>query len=144
MLCIGVGNAYRRDDAAGLEVAALLHDPRLTVRQLSGEGAQLMVAWRGAARVVVIDAVSSGGIPGTIHRINAADKLLPARFFRCSSHAFGVAEAVEMSRMLGELPTELTIYGIEGADFGAGVGLSPAVAAAVKTVAAEIQASFPA
>ena len=139
MLCIGVGNAYRRDDAAGLEVAALLSDTHLTVRQLSGEGAQLMAAWRDAPRVVVIDAVSSGGVPGTVHRLDAASEPLPARFFRCSSHAFGVAEAVEMARALAELPPELTIFGIEGADFGAGVGLSPPVAAAVADVAVRIQ-----
>ena len=139
MLCIGVGNAYRRDDAAGLEVAALLEGTHLTVRQLSGEGAQLMLAWRDAPHVIIIDAVSSSGVPGTIYRLDAAVDPLPAYFFRCSSHAFGVAEAVEMGRALDELPAELIIYGIEGADFCEGVGLSPPVAAAVAEVAVRIQ-----
>jgi hydrogenase maturation protease len=139
MLCIGVGNAYRRDDAAGLEVAARLHGTHVTARQLSGEGAQLMLAWHGAPRVVIVDAVSSDGTPGTVYRLDVSAEPLPARFFRCSSHTFGVAEAVEMARVLDELPPELIVFGIEGADFGEGVGLSPSVAAAVADVALRIQ-----
>ena len=55
-------------------------------------------------------------------------------FFRFSTHAFGLAEAVELARALGRLPPRLIVYGIEGKSFEAGVGLSPEVGAAVQEV----------
>jgi hydrogenase maturation protease len=47
--------------------------------------------------------------------------------FHYSTHRFGLAEAVETARALGLLPGSLRVFGIEGQDFGAGIGLSPAV-----------------
>jgi hypothetical protein len=38
-----------------------------------------------------------------------------------------LAEAVELARRLNRLPDSLQIYGIEGAEFGAGRGFSPMV-----------------
>jgi DNA-binding transcriptional LysR family regulator len=52
---------------------------------------------------------------------------LPKSGFRCSTHAFGVAEAIELGRGLGNLPQYLVVYGIEGKNFAAGVGLSAEV-----------------
>jgi hydrogenase maturation protease len=53
---------------------------------------------------------------------------------RSSTHAFGVAEAVELARELGRLPGRLEVYAIEGADFSAGAELSAEVASAVRTL----------
>jgi hydrogenase maturation protease len=129
-LIIGIGNEYRGDDAIGLIVARRLKG-RLpdssTVLEQSGEGAALMEAWRGVETVIIIDAVISGAEPGTIRRLDAKTQSLPKDAFRCSTHAFGVAEAIELSRAMGELPRSLIVYGIEGKNFAAGVGLSPEV-----------------
>ena len=51
-----------------------------------------------------------------------------------STHAFGVAEALELARALNRLPPCLLIYGIEGKNFAMGTGLSPEV----RTAAFEI------
>lgn len=129
LLCIGIGNAYRCDDAAGLVAARVLQTRSLsgvTIIEHSGEGAALMQAWAGAEMVILMDAVSSGGEPGTLYRLDASQPV-PAEFFHYSTHAFSVAEAVEMARALGELPPVLVIYGIEGQNFAQGVGLSPVV-----------------
>jgi hydrogenase maturation protease len=55
--------------------------------------------------------------------------------FRSSTHAFGVGEAIELARALGTLPGQVLVYGIEGSDFDAREGLSPAVDAAVERLA---------
>ena len=138
---IGVGNPYRRDDGAGPRVVQTLRTagiPGLQVVETPGEGTALMDAWSGAARVFLVDAVRSGARPGQVHRIDAQRQRVPRDFFQYSTHAFAVAEAVEMARVLGELPPVLIIYGIEGEDFGAGEGLTAAVAAAADTVARRI------
>jgi hydrogenase maturation protease len=137
-LIIGIGNEYRGDDAVGLIVARRLKERlagSFTVLEQSGDGAALMEAWQGAETVIIIDAVMSGAAPGTIHRFDASVQPLPKDTFRCSTHAFGVAEAIELSRALSELPQSLVVYGIEGKNFAAGVGLSSEVEKAVGEVA---------
>ena len=138
VLVIGVGNDYRHDDAAGLIVARRLREKNLqhiTVREMSGEGAALISAWQGADCVIIVDAVQSGAAPGTIFRFEAHREPIPTNFFCYSTHAFGVAEAIETARSLGQLPQSLIIYGIEGKDFSVGEGLSPEVQRAAEEVA---------
>jgi hydrogenase maturation protease len=128
MTVIGIGNEWRSDDAAGLEVAR-----RLGGLQLWGEPIALLEVLDGAEDVIVVDAVSSGAAPGTLHVFEAGSEPLPAELFGSSStHALGVAEAIEIARSLGRLPERVRVYGIEGASFEYGLGLSPEVEKAVE------------
>lgn len=136
-LVIGVGNAWRHDDGAGPAVAERLRG-RMPVLVLPGEGTELIEAWRHLDRVIVIDAMRSGAPVGTIRRFDAARGPLPADVFSGLSHRFGLAEAVEMARLLDRLPSEIAVFGIEAADFTPGAGLSPDVEAAVLRLASEI------
>ena len=148
LLIIAAGNPYRRDDGVGIAIARRLQDAVkgnpgiVAVREESGEGTALLEAWRGAERAILLDAVSSGAEAGTVFRLDATAQPIPVRFFRYSTHAFSVAEAIELGRSLGELPRSLLVYGVEGADFEAGEGLSApveqAVARVVDAVLAEI------
>jgi hydrogenase maturation protease len=136
-LIIGLGNEYRGDDAVGLVVARRLKEAApqpVQVLEESGDGAALMESWQGAATVILIDAVQSGAKPGTLHRLDARAQPITKKFFRFSTHAFGVAEAVELARALGRLPSRLIVYGVEGKRFEAGVGLSPEIEAAAQQV----------
>ena len=145
LLVIGVGNLYRRDDGAGIAVVRKLNELNLwgiTTRDESGEGSSLIEAWRGASRVMIVDAVSSGSVPGTIHRFDALCQPVPADFFHHSSHSFGVAEAIEVARALDALPGQLEILGIEGREFTSGPGLSPEVQRAVDKAAALVAREF--
>ena len=54
-----------------------------------------------------------------------------ARTGRGGTHAFGLAAAVELARVLGRLPGRVTVVGVEAGSFEPGAPLSPAVAAAV-------------
>ncbi len=142
---IGLGNRYRHDDGAGLAVAARVraaHLPGVAVTELEGEPVSLIDAWDGARLVYLADAVSSGGKPGAVYRYDAAEGLPPAPLRHRGTHAFSVADVVELSRALHRLPPQLIIFGIEGADFGAGTGLShrveQAVGTAVKRLVSEL------
>lgn len=143
LLVVGIGNEYRRDDAVGLVVARQL-EQRLRdcaeVIEQSGEGTSLIEAWRGAASVVIIDAVNSDAAPGTIHRFEAHSDELPRSFFHCSTHAFSLAAAIELARTLGELPPHLVVYGIEAKNFTAGIGLAPEVEKAAQQLVEQIVA----
>ena len=141
-LIIGIGNPFRRDDGVGVKVAeslAAAQIPDCTIRVLSGEGAALMECWDGSDRVIVIDAARTGSNPGKIHELDAAREKIASDFFHYSSHAFGLAEAIEMSRALNQLPESIVVYGIEGADFSEGMGLSLAVETAAEITTARIR-----
>ncbi len=142
---IGVGNPYRGDDGAGIAVArrvAAAAPAGVTVVEATGEGAALMAAWETSASVVVVDAVRSGAAPGTVYRFDAARETLPARFFSYSTHAFSVAEAVELARVLGRLPSRLILYGVEGLRYEPGDGLTPEVERAAAEVAQRVLAEI--
>ncbi|NWF78763.1 MAG: hydrogenase maturation protease [Chloroflexi bacterium] len=141
---IGVGNQWRGDDGAGPAVAHLLRARQgaaaaaLQISAIDGGGLNLITAWAGATTVVLIDAVFSGAAPGSIHRFDVGAQPLPEALFRHSTHAFGIAEAVELARALAQLPPRLVVYGIEGRQFDPGVGLSPAVELATRTLAEQL------
>ncbi len=137
---LGVGNAFRGDDAVGLAVAERVRvlAPELEVVVCEQEPIQLLDAWEGADLALLVDAVSSGAEPGTVHRLDATVEPVPATVFRGSTHAFGVPEVVELGRALGRLPERLLVFGIEGAAFSAGDELTPAVAAVIEPVVAEL------
>jgi hydrogenase maturation protease len=133
---IGLGNEWRGDDGVGLEVAR-----RLGGRLLAGEPIGLVDAFEGKDEVVLVDAVSSGAEPGTIHRFEAGTEPLPVQLFgAASTHALGLADAVELARSLGRLPRRVLVYGVEGENFDFGAGLSPAVAAAADRLTQEVPA----
>ena len=140
-LLIGIGNPFRRDDGVGIHIAEKMRTllPQgIDVLTQSGEGATLMQSWLDADQIVVVDAVRSQSTPGKIHEINAATHRVPSEFFHYSSHAFGVAEAIELSRVLNQLPRRVDVIGIEGKDFSEGIGLTAEVDAAAEQAIAKI------
>jgi hydrogenase maturation protease len=142
---LGVGNEYRGDDGAGLAVAERLRarvPAGVSVVPCEQEPSRLIDAWEGAAAAIVIDAVRSGAAPGTVHRFDASADALPARFFRSSTHAFGVGEAIELARALGKLPPRVLVYGVEGGSFDAGASLTPPVETGVDEAAAAVLADL--
>jgi len=138
---LGVGNPYRRDDGAGLEVARRLRatrPPGIRILEEEGEPASLIQCFELMQEVLIIDAVSTGGMPGELLRFDATHEPLPAETFRSSTHALGVGDAIELARALDKLPPRVAVYGIEGESFEAGEGLSPAVEATVASLVTEL------
>ncbi len=147
---IGVGNPYRHDDDAGPAVLARLQerfgqDERVRLIELDGEPVRLVQAWQGSDTVVIVDAVRSAQPPGTIHRF-CADGLAGADAGGVTlggmalggGHLLGLREAIELADALGLMPPTLEILGIEGAEFGLGVGLSAPVAHACERAAQQL------
>ena len=138
---IGIGNPLRSDDAAGLAVARLLREarpPDTEVIEFAGDPVSLIDMWAGARAVYLVDAVSSGGKPGTVYRFDAARRPVMAGPRHRGTHALGVADAIELARTLGRLPDRLVAYGIEGGAFNAGAGLSAQAEMAVRVVSARL------
>jgi hydrogenase maturation protease len=127
MIVIGLGNDFRGDDGVGLVAARRLEERGLNSVEHEGDMATLIDRWKGAAAVILIDAVSSGAAPGTLHRFDASASPLPRDLFKSSTHTLDVADAVELSRALGTLPARVLVFGVEARDFSHGSGLSSEV-----------------
>lgn len=139
VLVAGVGNLFFRDDAFGVEVARRLAlAPPAGARVVDFGIRALHLAYellQTPRRLIVIDCMPRGGAPGTLYVLEPA----------MSGEAAAVPDAHGMSLPLvfatvrelgGRLPPTM-IVGCEPADVEAGIGLSPAVAAAI-TGAAEL------
>lgn len=142
VLIIGLGNEYRRDDAAGLTVARRfknIDSGRVKVIVDVPDGTALMEAWSNGERVYIIDAVVSGAKPGAIHRFDGRTDIIPKGYFNnYSTHSLNIIESLELGEVLGNLPRSIIIYGIEGKDFAHGAGLSREVEKAVDNVVSNI------
>jgi hydrogenase maturation protease len=138
VLVIGVGNRDRGDDGAGPEVAARLRAQGVHAIEHAGDGLALIDLWDNHSAVVIVDAMVTGTTPGTVRRFDAAAGPLPREAFAVSSHALGIAEAVETARALGRLPAAVIVYGIEGQAFTLGAGLTSLVEQACLRVVQDI------
>lgn len=145
VLLVGIGHPDRGDDAVGPAIVrSLAERTAADVRILDlVDPVDLPLRWEGARWVVVADAVLTGAAPGTVTvaELGAADPGAPVwrRLGLGGSHAFGLGEAVALSRALGRMPDRLTLVGIEAADVTVGAGLSPDVAAAVPRAVTRIR-----
>jgi hydrogenase maturation protease len=141
VLLIGMGNVFRGDDGAGPMFARRLlsrfnaeeqADFEFEVRESDGSAFSLIDLWRRWETVMVVDAlIDASRPPGQILRIDGLREDLPWDPLSVSTHAFGLIEAIKLSRVLGVLPKKLQVIAIVGESFAMGDGLSPSVDQAI-------------
>ncbi|WP_433618735.1 hydrogenase maturation protease [Dactylosporangium sp. CA-139114] len=144
VVVIGVGNPFRRDDGAGPAVVDRLRRaglPGVALAESDGEPGALITLWEQRRLAVVVDTVHTHDAPaGHVHR-----RLLARRpggpGGSTSSHAMDLGDAVALARELGRVPDRMLLLGIEAADTGYGIGLTPAVATAVDRVVEHVVAA---
>ena len=134
-MVIGVGNSYRRDDGVGPAVAAAVEAlalPGVRVLRCGNETTAILDAWAGAGLAVVVDAAvvdsTEGGEPGRVRQCEL-DELAVQR--PVSSHELSLRQTYDLACALDRAPGRVVVVTVDVADTGHGVGLSPAVAAAL-------------
>jgi hydrogenase maturation protease len=147
VLVVGIGNPDRGDDGVGPVIVRRLKGrvpADVRILECSGDALTLLDEWEGFASVILVDAVAPIGRPGRVHRVDLAKNPLPLAFSPRSTHALGLAEAIELARCLGRLPRFIAAYLVEGEQFETGASLSPVVANAVDDGVAAIITDIPA
>jgi hydrogenase maturation protease len=142
---IGVGSP-QGDDWVGWELAERLRasetlapwSERISISLHDRPGAALLQVWRGGGQVILLDAVRSGAVPGTVHRFDTADLMTQPR--QLSTHGFGVADAVQLAAALDALPEALRFFGVEADPAHTEMCLSDAVHAVLPALVEEIEA----
>ncbi len=131
------GNRDRGDDAAGFLVGERLRAMGIYAEVYEGDPLAMIESWDLADDVIIVDAVVTGAAAGMVQCWDE-----PARTNwlagSSSTHGLGVGEAIRLAEILGRIPRRLRIYGIEGKQFQAGLGVSLEVEQAVQDVARQI------
>jgi hydrogenase maturation protease len=135
---IGVGNLLLGDDGAGIRVVHALRrwadagpgvlPPGTRLVDGGTLGLDLLRVLQGAGTLVVVDAADRGTAPGTV----------TVRHDARVEGDHGVAGLLAVAAMLGTLPPQVTVVEIGVGEMGAGIGLSPAVEAAIPAAATAV------
>lgn len=131
VLILGIGNLLLSDEGVGVHAVRRLAQRELPpgVEVLDGgtSGADLVDHLDGRNKVVVIDAASGDGPPGTVYRCEARE--LIEQEGSLSLHEFGLADSLHMAERLGCAPQRVIVLGVQPATMEPGLDLSPEVAA---------------
>jgi hydrogenase maturation protease len=138
ILVLGLGNPLAGDDGLGpVLVNELSKQYRYTggfIEFVNGgtRGLGLLNSMVGRQAVVVLDAVASGGRPGTVTVIKGSDVVRYATTHPTSTLEGNVGELLATAAFLGDLPDHCYIVGVEPADRRQGSGLSKEVERSVQ------------
>jgi hydrogenase maturation protease len=136
-LVIGCGNPLRGDDAVGPVLIRRLLERGLPegveVADAGTSGMDVAFRMRGAHRVVLVDAATTGGEPGTLYRLAGADVETLPPLEGLNLHSFRWDHALAFGHWLlkDEYPEDVVVYLIEAGGFEFGEPLTPAVEVAM-------------
>ena len=153
ILIAGIGNELRQDDAFGVLLAKKLQSEAkfpdfVNVMEIGSAGIHLVQQLFDKYDVLVLlDVVSWGGEPGTIHfkEIDVKDiRQLPAEEkndFMADMHYINPLKALMLAKALDVIPAQVIFLGCETAEHEEiGFGLSPAVSNAIPVAFAKVVA----
>jgi hydrogenase maturation protease len=115
-LVLGLGNLVHSDDGLGVHaIQSLTLEPRVPsdVHLMDGgtQGLSLLPHISAYQRLLVIDALDVGEAPGTLVRVEGkALQNLPGK---ASVHQLGFADLMVALELLGELPEEIVLLGVQ-------------------------------
>ena len=117
-LVLGIGNSILGDDGVGVhaaqEVARIIKDENIVVRDVSIDGLNLLELILGFDKLVVIDAImTENGEVGEIYRLKPENICELARS-AISPHHFNLASTIEVGKRLfpEEIPEEVVIFAV--------------------------------
>lgn len=132
-LVLGVGNLLLSDEGIGIHAVRRLLEAQVLpddVEIVDGgtAGLNLLYYLEGVERLVIIDAVQTGGPPGTLVRL-AGDRVPAYMALKVSPHEITLPDFLAAARLRDLYPHEVIIWGMQPESLDVGVDLSPAVEA---------------
>ena len=121
VLILGIGNPLRSDDGIGIHVVEALRKENLRkgVDIKEGlSGLDILGAIAGYERIIMIDAIRSGGEPGTIHKLSVGDLHAQQTLHTFSTHDVDIPTMLKLGRDLypGKMPEDIVIIAVEAED----------------------------
>jgi len=142
VVVLGVGNVLMTDEGVGVHaVTAFEKDYQFpgNVRCVDGGTStqELLGDLEDLDHLFVIDAVSAGLEPGGMIRLEGGD--VPAAFTtKLSPHQVGISDLLATLTFMGRAPKHVVLFGVEPVSLMLNMELTPAVAARVPQVCAQV------
>jgi hydrogenase maturation protease len=140
ILVVGLGSPHGDDQLGWIVVERL--GPRLphgVAWARAGAALELLELLECKDEVVIVDAAQPAGQPGSIRSFRwPCDSLRQGH--APSTHSLGLADALRLAELLGQLPRKVVIFAAEAQNVEPGAGLSPAVAGSVSALVSAILA----
>lgn len=115
ILIVGIGNLLYRDDGIGArvieEMKKMKIPDRMELLDIGTSTMDLIYHLEGVKKLIVIDAIKAGGIPGTIYRMKP-ESLLPSGNSPVSLHDIGLLETLDMAKKKG-MEIDTIVIGVE-------------------------------
>ena len=142
LLIVGCGNPAAGDDSAGIKIVRRLSDLGgcgCELRAEAAPGVGLLDLLPLADVILFVDAVTSGGVPGTLYLTSLPSaELEPRALGSLSGHGWGLVETLELAHALGRTTPRLFLLGIEAGTVAQGALRSAAAEQAIALVVERI------
>jgi len=126
---VGIGNLLCRDDGIGAwmiqEMKKMKLPEDIELLDMGTATMDLIYHLDGVKKLIVIDAIKAGGVPGTIYCMKP-DDLLPSENATVSLHDIGLLETLNMAKKRGQEVSTIVI-GVEPKTLDWGMELSDEV-----------------
>jgi hydrogenase maturation protease len=144
VLVLGLGNTLLTDDGVGPALVEHLGggEDRWNgqVEFIDGgtQGLALLGQLAGRRALIILDALTTGAVPGTIHRLTLSELRDVTPIRGGSAHEGNAGELLNAAQLLGELPDRLFVVGVEPQVIRTGFGLTSPVQQALPNAAAQV------
>jgi hydrogenase maturation protease len=137
-LILGVGNLLLSDEGVGIHAVRRLYETwtlpaDMEIVDGGTAGLNLLVYLEGVNRLVIIDAVETGGPPGTLVRI-AGEKVPAYMALKVSPHEITLPDFLAAAKLRDLYPNEVIIWGIQPKSLEVGIDLTPDLEAKLDTL----------
>ena len=145
VLVLGIGNSLLGDDGVGVRLVEELSRHAggwgAAIEFLDGgtQGLALLGRLEGRRVLVLLDAVALGAAPGTVH-ILRNQEVLTMGFRSTTAHEGNAGELLRAAMLIGDLPPEVVVVGVEPESVRTGMGLSESVEKAMPKALAAARA----
>ena len=135
VLVLGIGNLVMSDDGVGVRVVQQLQreycfTENVGIMDGGTLGLDLLPELEGIDHLIVVDAVETGGKPGTCVRL-AGEELPIALETKVSPHQMGLKDLLSVAHLLGHSPGEMVLIGVQPGSIEMDTELTPAIEAKV-------------
>jgi len=149
VLVIGLGNVLLGDDGFGCLAVEMFRceyecDPEVEIIDVGTPGLDLAPYLYGKDLVVLVDAVTADGEPGTVQTYGESNFLDNRAQLRLTDHDPGLQESLAQLRLVDRGPSEVAVVGVipESCVFGEGISATvlAASSSAVESIARVLRA----
>lgn len=128
VLVLGIGNLVMSDDGVGVRVVQELqrsYNFPENVKVIDGGtlGLDLLPMLENITHLILVDAVETGGKPGTMVRL-AGEELPIALETKLSPHQMGLKDLLAVSELMGHSPGEMVLIGVQPGSIEMGVDMT--------------------